>query len=79
MAVSEMVVRLLRLCVPAEAVVAARRKEAKELHWVQSVRRGLKANIGDFVCPKEDRAPIVPPELRIPEKFHVPFAVSYFD
>ena len=67
------------MCVSGVACqVAKRRAEAKEQHWVQSVRRGNMASIGDFPTPKEERAPIVPSELKVAEKWHVPFAEENF-
>jgi hypothetical protein len=77
-AVSELVVRLLKNALPSEAAVATRRAEVKEKHWAQQVRRGNTANIGDFPTPKEHRAPIIPPELKVAEWWHIPFACENF-
>ena len=64
-AVSEMVLRLLKLSLPSESVIQERRKEYKERHWVQSVRRNNQASIGDYATKKEHRAPIIPAELKV--------------
>lgn len=77
-AVSEMIIRLLKHCIPSEAVVKERREEFKEKHWVQCVRRGNQASIGDYPTKKEHRAPIVPIELKVAEHFHIPFATESF-
>jgi hypothetical protein len=56
--------------------VAKRRAAVKDLHWVQAVRRGHLASIGDYPVPKAKRAPVVPEELKVAEQWHVPFAVE---
>ena len=51
----------------------------RDLHWSQQVRRDNRADISDFVAGKRDpRAPVVPPELRVAEGFHLAFATENF-
>jgi len=75
-AVAELVLKIMTLPPPTEKKMAGRREEVKAAHWVQEVRRGNMASIGDYVTPKEDRAPIIPRELKVSEKWHVPFAAE---
>ena len=75
---AELVLRVLKNPSPSASRVNRRRAEAKAAHWVQQVRRGNLANIGDYPTPKEERAPIVPAELKVAEKWHVPFALESF-
>ena len=56
--------------------MAKRRREAKAQHWVQAVRRGNLACLGDYPTPKAARAPVVPGELQVAEEWHVPFAAE---
>ena len=58
------------------AQVAKRRRAANAQHWVQAVRRGHLACLGDYPTPKAARAPVVPGELQVAEEWHVPFAAE---
>ena len=58
---SELIVDILRNQLPTDEQIMERRREAKEAHWRQEVRRDNRADIADFVAGKRDpRAPVVP-------------------